>query len=299
MPADDPARRPAMSRIVLCADDYAMTDGVSRSIEYLAHEGCLSATSAMVTTPHWPELGARARDLRAHVAVGLHINLTLGAPLGAMPSLAPSGKLPRVGEVTARALRGEIDREEIAAEVLRQLDRFETVCGHPPDFVDGHQHVHALQGLRDGVIDALSARRRDPLPLVRDPADRLSAILKRGTALPKTLSLHWLARGFGAAVRRAGFPVNDSFAGVSDFLPSSAVREFERAAIGASPLHLVMCHPGFVDDELGAIDPVTERRRVEHQLLLDRRPFADRLWRPQREANGPPVDWGRPGSGHA
>lgn len=287
------------SRILLCADDYAMTDGVSRAIEDLARGGCLSATSVMVTTRHWSQLGDRARRLRQHIAVGLHINLTLGAPLGAMPSLAPSGRFPIIGDLTARALRGGIDRAEVAAEVLRQLDRFQDVCGHPADFIDGHQHVHALPGIRDGVLDALTSRSRNPPPLVRDPAGRATDILRRGSAVAKALTLTWLARGFGAAARRAGFPVNDSFAGVSDFSPSSAARDFERAAVGAGALHLVMCHPGFVDEELAMIDPVTERRRVEYGILLERQPFAGRLWRPQRDASGPPVDWRNSGSGGA
>ena len=285
------------SRVVLCADDYAMTVGVSRSIEELAGAGCLSAASAMVTTRHWPDLGDRARKLRGDIAVGLHLNLTLGSPLGAMPHFAPNNRLPKVGDVTARALRGEIDCKEIAAEVRRQLDRFEEICGHPPDFVDGHQHVHALPGLRHGVLDALANRTWKTRPLVRDPADRLASILKRGTALPKALTLAWLARGFGAAARRAGFPVNDSFAGLTDFAPMGTARDFERAAIGAGPLHLVMCHPAHVDHELGAIDPVTERRRIEHQYLMDNRPFSGLLWRPDRGPSGPPVDWRLQGSG--
>lgn len=297
MPDDAMVQRLDRPRVILCADDYAMTEGVSRSIEDLAQAGCLSAASVMVTTRHWPDMGSRACRMRAEIAVGLHFNLTLGKPLGPMPMLAPQGAFPRIGDLTARALRGEIDRTEIAAEVRRQVDRFETVSGHPPDFIDGHQHVHALPAIRDGVLEALVARGRRPRPLVRDPADRIAAILKRGTALPKALSLCWLARGFGAAARQAGFPVNDSFAGVSDFSSTGVARDFDRAAIGAGSLHIVMCHPGYVDDELRTIDPVTVRRHAEHRLLMEKQPFADRLWRPGRDAAGPPVDWSRIGSG--
>lgn len=293
MPADGSA---SPGRIILCADDYAMTEGVSRSIDELAAAGRLSAASVIVTSRHWPALGDRARALRRHIAVGLHINFTLGAPLGPMPGLAPANRFPGIGDVTARAIRGDIERAEIAAEALRQIDAFAAVSGHPPDFVDGHQHVHALPGVRLGVLDALAARPQSQPPLVRDPADSAAAILRRGTAVPKAMALWWLARGFGDAVRRAGFPVNDSFAGVSDFAPSKTSRDFERAAIGRGPLHLVMCHPGYVDDELAGIDPVTERRRVEHELLMEGRHFAARLWRPQRDAAGSPVDWRRVGA---
>ena len=42
-----------------------------------------------------------------------------------MPRLAPDGKFPELRGLTARALLGLLDGEEIRAEIGRQLDRFE------------------------------------------------------------------------------------------------------------------------------------------------------------------------------
>lgn len=278
-------------RIVLCADDYAMTEGVSRSIDRLAADGRLSAVSVMVTGRHWPALGERARAMRSRCAVGLHLDLTLGAPLGPMPRLAPAGRLPAIGELTARALRGDIDRDEVAAEVRRQLAAFSDAIGHPPDHVDGHQHAHALPVVRDAVLATLAGMTTTPKPLVRDPADRPAAILRRRTAVAKALALAWLSRGFGAAARRAGFPTNDSFAGVSSFAPGAAAAELRRAAHSGGRLHMVMCHPGYPDAELAAIDPVVARRRIEHDLLLTGAALGRPIWRPVRDADGGAIDW--------
>jgi predicted glycoside hydrolase/deacetylase ChbG (UPF0249 family) len=199
---------PTVSRhasvLVLCADDYALTEGVSRGIEELACAGRLSATSVMTTTRHWPAHATRIGALRDKLAVGLHFNLTLGTPRGPMPSLAPTGRLPKVGALTARALRGAIDRAEIAAELDRQLDAFETALGHPPDFLDGHQHVHALPGVRSGVLATLARRYPDRRLLLRDPADTPRRIVQRAASVPKALILAALACGFGRAARRAG-----------------------------------------------------------------------------------------------
>lgn len=277
--------------ILLSADDYAMTDGVSRSIEELARAGRLSAASALVTSRHWPELGRRLASLRGEIAIGLHFNLTLGRPLGSMPTLAPDGQFPGIGDLTQRALGGGIDPDEIAAEATRQIDRFESVAGYAPDYIDGHQHVHALAGIRDGVLMAIAARRLSPQPMIRDPGDSLAGMASRRTAVVKAMTLYWLSRGFGPAARRAGLAVNDSFAGVSDFAPKQTEREFERAAIAAGPVHIVMCHPGYPDAELAALDPVVERRKVEHDALMRRDFFGARLWRPKRGADGPRIDW--------
>ena len=113
------------SMIILCADDYAITEGVSRAIGELAAAQRLSATSVLVTSQHWPATAPRLDVHRRHLSVGLHLDLTLGTPLGPMPKLAPNGKFPGLQALLARALLGLVDREEIGKEIARQLDRFE------------------------------------------------------------------------------------------------------------------------------------------------------------------------------
>lgn len=277
--------------ILLCADDYAMTEGVSRGIEELAAAGRLSATSAMTTVHHWPAHAPRIAEYRPHLAIGLHLNLTLGAPLGSMPGLAPDGRLPQVGALVRRALTGAVDPREIEAETDLQLDAFERALGHPPDYLDGHQHVHALPRVRDGVLAALGHRFRDRPFLVRDPADRWRSIVSRGVAVTKAIVLSSLAVGFAASARRAGFITNDGFAGVSAFEPDTAGNEFQRFALAGGRLPLVMCHPGYADAELASLDPLTTRRERELALLREQSPFALRLLRPQRSGADCMINW--------
>src|SRR5262245_52793612 len=124
--------------IMLCADDYALTQGISRAVGELAAAKRLSATSVMVTTEHWPATAPRLRVHRGHLAVGLHFNLTHGGPIGPMPRLAPDNVLPKRNDLIVRALAWMIDGNEIGQEVERQLDAFEKGLGFPPDHIDGH-----------------------------------------------------------------------------------------------------------------------------------------------------------------
>lgn len=285
-------------RLLLVADDYAMTEAVSRGIDELIAAGRLSATSAMVTTRHWPLHARRVARAKDRAAVGLHFNLTLGQPLTAMPRLAAHARLPQIGALTRAALAGAIDRAEIAAEAKAQIAAFAEHFGALPDFVDGHQHVHALPGIRDGVLAALQEAFDGVVvkPLVRDPADRASRVLARRRAAPKALLLSALAAGFGVRARRAGFPTNVGFAGVSDFAADGAAADF--AAVGVAPgeRHLVMCHPGYVDAELETLDPLTARRRAELDLLAADANWRDRVVHPERGADGR-VDWSRAWAG--
>jgi predicted glycoside hydrolase/deacetylase ChbG (UPF0249 family) len=278
--------------VILCADDYAMTAGVSRGIIELAQSRRLSATSALVTLERWSGDAKPIAGVRDRIAVGLHIDLTLGKPLGPMPSLAPEGRFPSLRQVLARALTGRIDQEDIAAEVTRQLDRFEDATGFPPDHVDGHQHVHALPAIRNGVLKALARRFPSGGPLVRDPADSVSAIRERGLAVRKSIVINLLSSGFGAAARARGFAVNDSFAGTSPFKEGQPYGDELMAAFSAGGrYHLVMCHPGHVDPELSSLDPVVARRAEEYAALAQAQDLPAKLWHPERAADGPPVTW--------
>lgn len=257
---------------VLCADDFALTPGVSRGILSLAEQGRLSATGAMTNRPHWPLFAPALKALDGVVQAGVHLNLTLGAPLGSMPRLAPAGVLPAFGALARAALTGRLPVDEVAAEIERQLDAFTAAFGRGPDFVDGHQHVHVLPGVRAALIAALARRGFAGKLWLRDPSDSLAAILTRRVAAPKALVIAALSGGFARAARRAGFALNEGFAGVSPFDPRRDFgSDFRRFLLAPGRRHLVMCHPGEVDAELHALDPVVATRPQELAFLASDR----------------------------
>ena len=169
--------------------------------------------------------------------------------------------------------------DEIRAEIDRQLDRFEAVMLRPPDFVDGHQHVQGLPGIRGALLDALEQRRLQGRCWLRDSGDSLHRILLRGAQVKKALVVRGLAAGFRRAARRAGFATNNGFAGFSDFNPGhDYAAQFETYLRARGRRHLIMCHPGHVDEDLRALDPVTVTREQELAFLLSPR-FAEMLER--------------------
>ena len=284
--------------LILCADDYALTEGVSRAIGELAAARRLSATSGMVTTRHWPTASARLSAHRGHLALGLHLNLTLGAPLGPMPKLAPRGQFPGRNALMGRALLGTLQRAEIRGEIARQLDAFEIAIGHPPDHIDGHEHTHVLPGIRSPLLDVIAGRYGAIKPLVRDPSDRWQAINARRLSRGKALVVASLAGGLAKQAGRLAIPTNIGFSGFSAFDESIPYAdELAVALIEPGPRHILMCHPGHPDAELATLDPIVQRRRMEYEALMRDGSLSDRIWRPSRAADGPPVDWLKAGGG--
>lgn len=272
---------------ILCADDFAMTEGVSRSILALLGRGKLSATGAMTNRPHWrwfaPELAAFA----GKADLGLHLNLTCAEPITTMPRLAPGGVLPGLKDVASAAASSSTVRAEIATEITRQLDAFEDAMGRAPDFVDGHQHVHVLPGVRRTLLDLLARRYPAGSLYIRDPADRAAAIRARGVAVGKALIISGLATGLRGAALKRELRVNRGFSGVAPFDPQRDFgADLRRFLIEPGAAHLVMCHPGFVDDELIRLDPVTATRPIEHAALMAFEPPPDMPLRRFRELIG-------------
>jgi predicted glycoside hydrolase/deacetylase ChbG (UPF0249 family) len=255
-------------KVVLCADDYGLTEGVSRGILEAAEAGGISATSAMTNMPDWPRLAPALRPLHGRIGVGLHLNFTTTGPLGPLPALAPGGRFPSLQDLMRAAFTGRLRPEEVRAEIDRQLDAFEAAFGAPPDFVDGHQHVHVLPAIRPALLQALAARGLKGKVWLRDPADDVLPIIRREVSAQKALIVKALALGFRRAARAAGFDTNEGFSGYSPFdLATKPERVFGQALLDLGPRPLVMAHPGYADKTLKALDPDVESRPNELAYL--------------------------------
>ncbi|WP_245513280.1 ChbG/HpnK family deacetylase [Enterovirga rhinocerotis] len=251
---------------MLCADDYGMNEGVSEGILALADAGRISATSCMTNAPDWPHAARDLVTVEGRIGIGLHLTLSWGRPLGTMPRFAPDGAMPALGTVMRLALSGRLPQDEIAAEIERQLDRFCEERGREPDFVDGHQHVQILPGIRRLLLAALARRGWAGRVWLRDSSDRLASIMARRIAGPKALLVHGLALGFRREAARSGFETNDGFSGYSPFdpaRPNGPDMERHLSALGPEPL--VMCHPGRTSGDDG--DEIAAARVAEFVYL--------------------------------
>lgn len=259
--------------LLLCADDYGLAPGVNAAIRDLIAQGRLTATSVMSLCPHWRSGADALRELKGKADVGLHFTLTDQPPLGAMPTLAPDGRLPPLGRLMGWAYRGKLNgpvaRVEIRDELSRQIDAFTDAWGGPPDYIDGHQHIHQLPGVREAVVEALAALPgAPPGPYVRLCGEPVTAVLRRGVAVPKTLLIGGLGGGLRRMVRARGIPANDRFAGVYDFAGNRPFADLmSRFLDGIGGRTLVMVHPGLPDEELRRVDTLVEPRRTEYDYL--------------------------------
>ena len=260
-------------RIWLCADDYGISPGVNRAIRDLIKRGRLNATSVMVVGAAIgrDEVAALQDAVTERNAagnrceIGLHVTLTAPfRPLTMHFRPADGGMFLPLHKMLQRGFVRRLDREIIGAEIGTQFAAFRDLFGRAPAFADAHQHTQLFPVVRDAFLTATAAHA--PGAWVRQGGSH-RPLLKRLNS-PKALLLDALSRQFRKRAARAQITFNTAFAGAYDFvrMPDFAVL-MQQFLHGLPDGALVMCHPGFVDETLESLDPLTYQREREHAFL--------------------------------
>jgi hypothetical protein len=256
-------------RIWLCADDYGLSPGVNSAVRDLIARGRLNATSVMVVGPAIGREEVSALQAAAahspRCAVGLHVTLTAPfRPLTMHLQPTDGGMFLPFPKLLRAGLLGRLDAEIIQAELLVQLAAFREMFGRAPDFVDGHQHVQLFPGVRDPFLSA--AKQAAPNAWVRQGGRNQPLARRLGT--PKALLLDLLSAQFRRRASRANIAFNPAFAGAYDFSRQADFSALMQDFLDGLPEGgLIMCHPGFVDEILVSLDPLTTQREHEHAYL--------------------------------
>lgn len=247
-------------RLTLCADDFGLSPGVNRGIARLAQAQRLNAVSCLVNGPHWRDGAALLRSFPASVEVGLHFNLTEGVPLSAaLRSVWP--RFPSLARLIALAHLHGLPQAAITAELAAQWAAFTEATGHPPAFIDGHQHVHHLPQVRDAVLAIVEATPQRPM--VRNTA----RVLGPGFAIKRALIAGTGGRALQRALVRRGIAHNSVLVGAYDFRASD-YRALMQGWLARVPPEgaLLFCHPGDAD-ESGVVDAIAHARPREAAYL--------------------------------
>lgn len=246
------------------ADDFGLSPGVTRGILEAHAAGVVSSVSVLVNAPGWENAMAALQAAGSGLSVGLHLNLTAGAPVSPARSLvdARTGCFPSLTTLVARVLTGRIAASDVAAECAAQLERLRAV-GVAVTHIDSHRHVHALPGVWRAVV--ATARARD-VRVVRVPLEPLAPNPRQWRALPKRLAI---AAAWRLAARGVTAPHHaDHFRGLSmqggPAFRAGLLALLDRLPGGTTEL---MVHPGYPDAALAAWDDYTAPRAAELAVL--------------------------------
>jgi len=259
--------RTAPRRIWLCADDYGISPGVNAAIRELIARERINATSVIVAAPHFGSDEAAALDTlnsgKKRSALGLHVTLTGPfKPISGDFTPLRDGRFLPLNDMLRSAVSRRLQSELLVIEIATQLRAFIDAFGRPPDFLDGHQHVHLFPQVRDAFLRVVAEGAPDAWVRQCGRARPVRRLHDR-----KALTLDILSVAFRRKARQLGIAFNPAFAGTYSFnAKAKFTKIFPRFLSGLPDSGLVMCHPGFVDAELKALDLLTTLR--EHEFAF-------------------------------
>ncbi len=225
-------------RLIVNADDLGRTRGINEGI-FKAHEkGLVTSATLMVIYPAAEEAAGQL-DRYPDLGIGLHVQLSGGAPLlspESIPSLVDEqGLFPAKPEGLTR-----IAPDQVRVEVQAQLVRFRELTGRLPTHLDSHHHSHRLREVCEALIDVAHEWK---LPVRRSSPE----------------IAEWL--------RQIRIPTTDVF--IEDFFGSEARLEVLLeilTALGPGTSEL-MCHPGISDEGLRRDSSYADGREDELAVL--------------------------------
>ena len=235
---------PAEPRLLIVnADDYGLTEQVSRGILRAHREGIVTSTSCLALAPGFALSGKWLLE-EDDLGVGVHL-ATVGEdpPLltaREVPTLVDrQGRLPTSWRVfLARATAGRIDAADLAREFRAQLEAVQQL-GLDVTHLDTHQHLHLWPLVREVVLDLAVA---SGIKAVRVPRSTTAFPGAGVNYLAAELARRASARGLVFPTQAAG--VDEAGRMDHDRIESALSR---LGASGASVCEL-SAHPGEADD---------------------------------------------------
>jgi predicted glycoside hydrolase/deacetylase ChbG (UPF0249 family) len=220
---------------------------VDAGILRLTRAGRVTAASCLAEGPAFERDAAVL--LATGASIGLHLDLTEGLG-GAAPAA--------LGGLIVRGYLGALDGATVRRRLAGQLEAFLRVTGRPPDFVDGHRHVHQLPGVAGPLVDELTDRFGARPPLVRVTVPR------RWRGVKAALIAGLGGRSLRRRLARHALPATGDFCGVYGFEPGAPYRALVQGWLASvEDGGLLMCHPGEPGDDVIAAARVAELAYLE------------------------------------
>ena len=252
-------------QLIINADDYGRTPGVSAGIRSAHLQGIVTSTTAMMNMPGIETALEQTQKDCPNLGLGVHLVLTSGRPLlptSRVPSLtggldhfpSANGFLDYLTDINPEQVRGEWDA---------QVQKFIHLTGKKPDHLDSHHHTSYFT---PALFEIMLEIARELDCAIRPP------LAEGGSDLPIDLppELGQQAMDFLPPLLSRFNPRRpDNF--FSSFYDKSATLDNLLGIISSLPAGTseIMCHPGIADQELLSGSSYSLQRENELGLLID------------------------------
>jgi len=260
--------------LIVNADDYGLTPGVSRAILDAHRHGVVTSTSALALAPGFAPTARWLADTEG-IGVGAHLAL-----VGEDPPLLSAREIPtlvdRRGRLDLswrrflpRAAAGRVDADDMRRELGAQLEAI-AAAGLRPTHLDSHQNLHLWPSVRDVLLELGDRAGVRVIRITRSAARSAVGVVVR--RLATDLESRCDRRGWGYVAASTGLDE------AGTLVEPSMLDALDRLAATGAPSAELATHPGGGGDpdlaryrwdyrwreEYAALVSPAVQRRVEH-----------------------------------
>lgn len=269
-----------MRHLIINADGYGFTAGITRAIEECIAFGTVRSISVNVNFVHADRLAKLVRTY-PEISVGCHINPVVGLPV------LPPDKIPTLisetgellyREFVRRFMTGQIRIAELKSEMIAQVEKTYELAGSAFSHIDFHMGLHKLPRLYGAFLDVVQKSKIGRIRTYRYrvgmesqlPALRHFVYLLGGASrIPKYLWNQWQRRK--AVRRQLATPdhwvvITNLGARPDTIALGNYLRMLRNLPEGFNEF---VAHPGYVDDDLKRWSSYVEQRPLEMSVLLN------------------------------
>ena len=239
--------------MIICADDFGLSEDVDQAILELCAVKRLSAVSCMAALRSC-SAGSLKQLLRHQNDIDIGLHLCLADPALRIVvrdrEKESEEQLPAFSVYLRRALAGRVSATESASQIAAQYEMFVAKCGRRPDYIDGHLHTHQLAGARQGLLQFVRGLPNDSRPYLRNTCQPLASLRKHRLPWLKAASIGFFGRQMLRESRAAGVATNEGFAGIYDFRHWPRYPDYfpNFAACLGHRNGILVVHPGKLED---------------------------------------------------
>jgi predicted glycoside hydrolase/deacetylase ChbG (UPF0249 family) len=247
-------------QLIVNADDYGLTRGVSRAVREAHQLGIVTSTTAMMNMPGADADIRLALDETPRLGLGVHLVLTSGRPALNAAQLSDlvsaDGQFHTLAEFTATRKQTALD--QVRAEWTAQVEVFVRAAGQAPDHLDSHHHASFFT---EGLFRTLLELAREYGCAIRCPLNTFSE-----SGLPGDVAAEFAS--FAPPLLAEFAPRTTEFF-CADFYDGGATRASLLSILDKLPSGTaeLMCHPAYADEELAAVSTYVAPRQEELALL--------------------------------
>jgi predicted glycoside hydrolase/deacetylase ChbG (UPF0249 family) len=262
-------------RIIVNADDFGMSKGITDAVLVAHRYGFLTSTSLMVNMP-WAEYAVDQTARAPRLGVGIHLNICQGRPVlpvSEVRTLVDSdGVFHRPTVMIQKLWRREVEGTEIEAEFRAQISWMKQRSLHPTH-ADSHHHMHIypaavrpfVRAMKAEGIECVRASRFSCWPSRnRNRGYKEPMLLRLAARAYRTMLQATLLAKIESPESRLSFPAGNDCNG--DDIRRRWMQAF--ALLGPGTYELA-CHPGLFDPDFSPADRIRTQREAELQCLTD------------------------------